>query len=47
MQENRNCCCLNFLPTLTAAMTGAVMMDRATPPVMARFLLWRDDFFSS
>lgn len=36
-----------ILPTLTAAMTGAVMMDRATPPVMARFLLWRDDFFSS
>lgn len=28
-----------FLPTLTAAMTGAVMIDRATPPVMARFLL--------
>ena len=37
----------SFLPTLTAAMTGAVIMDRATPPVMARFLLWRDDFFSS
>lgn len=28
-----------FLPTLTAATTGAVMIDKATPPVMARFLL--------
>ena len=34
-------------PTLTAATTGAVMIDRATPPVMAKLRLWRDAFLSS